>query len=123
VDFTCNSKKEFSFYWTFPSKTSCKDKCGFFDIKNDCSCRVGCMRRGNCCDDFEKECNEELQKESCKLCSICLNGSCLKCKEHSNLSSEGTCSCKDGYSYEIEEDVCINNELFQKKYYKKENFE
>ena len=37
IDSTCHSKKEFSFYWVFPSKTSCKDKCGIFDLNNDCS--------------------------------------------------------------------------------------
>jgi hypothetical protein len=123
IDFTCNSKKEFSFYWTFPSKSSCKDKCGVFDINNDCSCKIGCMRRGNCCDDFEKECGEELQKEGCKLCQICVNGSCIKCKEQSILSNNGICKCENGFFYDFEEDVCIKTNLNNERYFRLKKLE
>jgi len=94
-----------------------------FEINNDCSCRVGCMRRGNCCDDFEKECSEELQKEGCKLCQICLNGSCIKCKELAILSNNGICKCDRGFFYDFEEDVCIRTNLNNQRYYKLKKLE
>ena len=81
-------------------------------------CRVGCMRRGNCCDDFEKECRDELQKEDCKLCNVCINGSCLKCKENAFLNSDNNCLCESGYSYDIEEDICLITESYNKRFLK-----
>lgn len=48
----------------FPSTNSCKNNCGFnnIDKEKDCSCSVNCLREGNCCDDFQKECSLELGK-------------------------------------------------------------
>jgi len=44
----------------FPSKGSCYNKCGYQDKVIDCSCNIDCLKNGNCCDDFEKECQSEL---------------------------------------------------------------
>lgn len=110
VNFSCEEKFKFAFYWIFPSVYSCKDKCGIHAFQADCSCKYSCLRRGNCCDDFEKECKQELKKEDCKLCQeFSYTGECLKCKQNSSLSSShpGQCLCAKGFLYNIEEDICM----------------
>jgi hypothetical protein len=71
------------------------------------------MRKGNCCDDFEKECRNEIEKENCKLCEICDNGKCNKCKNNSFKFKENykDCECNDDFKYDIENDVCISLDL------------
>lgn len=74
----------------------------------DCSCKFTCLRRGNCCDNFEKECLEEISQEKCgKLCDKCVNGKCESCKAHSELK-DGKCSCETKFKYNIEEDICFS---------------
>jgi len=48
----------------FPSTGSCKNKCGTNNLESesDCSCDVDCLRNGNCCDNFERECPLEISK-------------------------------------------------------------
>ena len=116
INFTCEGKQDFSFYWIFPSKFGCKNKCGKQTFDSDCSCKHTCMRRGNCCDDFEKECREEIEKEKCKLCENCVDGKCKKCKENS-FDFKGNsmdCECKEKFEYDIEEDICIKKEIINK---------
>ncbi len=110
-EFRCQKKNEYSFYWIFPSRAGCKDKCGVDHIKADCSCKYECLRQGNCCDDFEKECKDEFLKENCKLCHNCMDGRCAKCKVNSeqNKLDEGICQCKKGYDYDIINDECKKN--------------
>jgi len=109
INFTCEVKTNFSFYWIFPSNYSCKEKCGQDRFESDCSCKHSCLRRGNCCDDFERHCKDEIEKEICKLCEGCSFGKCLKCKENSQLISLGSneCRCQSGFYYDIEEDICL----------------
>ena len=111
-DFKCLKKNEYSFYWIFPSKSGCKDKCGVDHIKSDCSCKYSCLRQGDCCDDFEKECKDELLKENCKLCKKCVDGRCARCKVNSEplVNDEGVCSCKIGYEYDALSDECVKKE-------------
>lgn len=116
INFTCQQNSQYSFYWIFPSKAGCENKCGDHSIEQDCSCRHTCLRRGNCCDNFEKECREELQKEKCKLCEDCIDGVCNKCKSKSYLGeNKNECKCEDGYMYDLEEDLCHKNSDFLKK--------
>ena len=97
---------EFSFFWIFPSSHSCKNKCGGHNFNHDCSCKSTCMRKGNCCDDFEKFCSLEVQQENCILCQNCdKNGDCLKCKENS-ISIDKKCQCTEGFKYDSEDDEC-----------------
>jgi len=116
INFTCEEKKDFSFYWIFPSKFSCKGKCGKKSFEADCSCKHTCMRRGNCCDDFEKECRNEIEKENCKLCEDCVDGKCKKCKKNSSFDfnfkeNSKDCKCKENFEYDIEEDICVPKEI------------
>ncbi len=111
IDFTCKTDKEFAFYWVFPSRESCENKCGD-NTKSDCSCKFTCLRRGNCCDNFEKECNEEMKKEKCStLCDKCVDGKCLECKPHSILNGKNKCKCMKNYNYILEEDICVSNKM------------
>jgi hypothetical protein len=114
-EFRCQEKKEYSFYWIFPSRAGCKDKCGVDHIKADCSCTNECLRQGNCCDDFEKECKDELLKENCKLCQNCVDGRCARCKKNSepNNLDEGLCQCKKGYDYDLRSDQCLKKDSEQ----------
>ncbi len=114
INFTCETINNFSFYWIFPSSFSCKSKCGNHSLESDCSCRHNCLRRGNCCDDFEKECKEEIEKELCKLCDDCSLGKCSKCKKNSFLNNEkrNECLCEKGYFYDIQEDICLNEKEY-----------
>ena len=120
INFTCVKRNNFSFYWIFPSNSSCVNKCGNNSINSDCSCNHTCLRRGNCCDDFEMECKDEIEKENCKICDECVFGKCMQCKEKSFLNSKNNseCLCKEGFSYDIEEDICLpisdkGNKLFK----------
>ncbi len=117
INFTCEAKTNFSFYWIFPSNFSCKEKCGSNSLEADCSCKHSCLRRGNCCDDFEKECKNEIEKEVCKLCDVCSFGKCVKCKENSLLRGFGDnneCGCENGFYYDVEEDICLPLKEFEK---------
>lgn len=113
IDFTCKNEKQFSFYWIFPSRESCENKCGD-NTKSDCSCKFTCLRRGNCCDNFEKECVEEMNKEKCsKLCDNCVNGKCEKCKNNSKMDNNTECQCHTNFNYNIEEDICVLDKLHE----------
>jgi hypothetical protein len=138
VNFTCVNKSTFAFSMIFPSKFSCKSQCGLekaklrkLKIKNmtletncqnedkqyskqDCSCHHHCLKDGNCCDDFESECIEELKKEKCKTCENCHEGKCLKCLENSELH-QGDCNCRKGFYYDIEKDRCLDINLKTQK--------
>lgn len=111
INFTCVLKNNFSFHWIFPSLYSCKNKCNNETIEFDCSCKHTCLRIGNCCDDFEKECQEEVKKEDCKLCDVCEFGKCSKCKSNSflKIQSPNECECEKGFYYDNEEDICLPN--------------
>jgi len=111
INLKCQSKEVFSYYWIFPSLSSCKGKCGI--DRSDCSylicktrCNIDCIRKGNCCDDFDMECPIEFQKEKCKLCSECYDGNCKKCKENSFSSNHINCDCKFGYVFNKVQNTC-----------------
>ena len=113
IDFTCKNEKEFAFYWVFPSRESCLNKCGD-NTKSDCSCKFSCLRRGNCCDNFEKECGEEMRKEKCsKLCENCNKGKCELCKNNSEKKINGACMCMKDYKYDVEEDICVIDKILE----------
>lgn len=59
-NFTCVKKDEFHFNMVFPSKGSCKNNCGLKNKVNDCYCSFHCLKDGNCCDDFDTECEHEI---------------------------------------------------------------
>jgi len=67
------------------------------------------MRRGNCCEDFEQECLDEIGKEDCKLCRNCFDKKCNICRSNADLK-DGICTCKVGFTYNVEEDICVNND-------------
>jgi len=57
MNWTCTEPSVFAWYWIFPSKTSCRNKCDIGIINNsDCSCRRDCINFGNCCQDIEDYC-------------------------------------------------------------------
>ena len=101
VDFNCVNKSTFAFFMIFPSKFSCKNKCGFNERDGDCSCHHHCLKDGNCCDDFEKECPDEIKTEKCKACVECIQGKCARCDENAQLVSSD-CICKTGFYYDLE---------------------
>ena len=121
IDFTCKNEREFAFYWVFPSRETCENKCGD-NTKSDCSCKFTCLRRGNCCDNFEKECSDEMKKEKCnKLCENCVDGKCEKCKVNSKFTHKKECECENKYNYDLEEDICILDKLHELEYMKNQN--
>jgi hypothetical protein len=78
-----------------------------FILFNDLRCNVDCLRKGDCCDDFEQECKSELNKENCNLCSKCHQGTCKICKEYSTLHNQSNyCKCNAGYLYDPKTDTC-----------------
>jgi hypothetical protein len=52
--------------------------------------------------------NKATKKESCskKLCHICEDDKCRKCKVHTNKLIDYSCECKEGYYYNEEFDHC-----------------
>jgi len=54
MNWICLESNMFSWYWVFPSKSSCRNKCDM--IAGDCSCRQDCINYGNCCQDVEDYC-------------------------------------------------------------------
>lgn len=57
IAWTCLEPPIFAWYWVFPSKSTCKNKCGrVIDIEMDCSCHADCFRFANCCQDVEDYC-------------------------------------------------------------------
>ena len=92
-------------YWIYPSKQSCIDRCGLSETDADCSCNESCMRKGNCCDNFDKACPEEKSKEQCSSCNSCSQGHCESCKPNS-ASQNGQCLCQPGHSYNNMNDIC-----------------
>lgn len=57
MNWVCLEPSVFSWYWIFPSKSSCRNKCDItIGPERDCSCRDDCIRYGNCCQDIEEYC-------------------------------------------------------------------
>jgi hypothetical protein len=58
ISWTCLEPPVFAWYWIFPSKASCRDRCNRMTdkIEMDCSCHDSCFRHGNCCQDVEDYC-------------------------------------------------------------------
>jgi hypothetical protein len=57
ISWTCLEPPVFAWYWTSPSKSSCRDRCGRkVDKYQDCSCMENCFQLGNCCQDIEDYC-------------------------------------------------------------------
>lgn len=62
MNWICTNESVFSWYWIFPSRSSCRNRCDQgVGINNnsgygDCSCREDCIRYGNCCQDVEEYC-------------------------------------------------------------------
>jgi hypothetical protein len=67
---TCQNNLGTSLYYVMPSKNSCKNYCGknFTSSASnlDCSCESSCFQKGNCCEDFSKECSTKINKLSSK---------------------------------------------------------
>ena len=122
IDFTCKFLKDNPYFWIYPSKGSCKGTCNksFYNLV-DCSCEQSCLQKGNCCEDFSKNCNT-LMHLQCDLCdeNNCLNGICSKCKENSQ-SLNGICQCNNRYQFDIEKNICIEVEFLYNTSSKKNN--
>jgi hypothetical protein len=57
MNWMCMDPAVFSWYWVFPSKSTCRNRCGLtIENTTDCSCREDCIRYGNCCQDIEEYC-------------------------------------------------------------------
>jgi hypothetical protein len=57
VSWTCLEAPVFAWYWIFPSRSSCRNRCDrLIDNEMDCSCSEDCFRYGNCCQDIEDYC-------------------------------------------------------------------
>jgi hypothetical protein len=58
MNWVCMEQSVFAWYWIFPSKTSCRNRCDMNVGADgmDCSCREDCIRYGNCCQDVEDYC-------------------------------------------------------------------
>ena len=59
ISWTCLEPPVFAWYWIFPSKSSCRSRCGrSIDYEMDCSCTQDCFRNGDCCQDVENSCKQ-----------------------------------------------------------------
>jgi hypothetical protein len=58
IGWACLEAPVFAWYWIFPSKASCRLRCGrvIDNIDMDCSCHQDCFRFANCCQDIEDYC-------------------------------------------------------------------
>lgn len=57
ISWSCLEAPVFAWYWIFPSRSSCRGKCGtLVGSEMDCSCHQDCFRLGNCCQDIEDNC-------------------------------------------------------------------
>lgn len=58
IAWTCLEPPVFAWYWIFPSRASCRMRCGRLqdNIEMDCSCSQDCFRFANCCQDIEDYC-------------------------------------------------------------------
>lgn len=57
ISWTCLETPIFAWYWIFPSRASCRSRCGkLIGFDMDCSCTDDCFRFGNCCQDIEDNC-------------------------------------------------------------------
>lgn len=110
-----NNNVLFSLYTIFPSHT-CVDRCGESNIKinknisSNCSCEESCLRKGNCCVDFDSICLKEIQKERGVLClnKDYKNNACLKCFDNAIISNNKIdCECSSGYYHDVNEDKCV----------------
>ena len=100
-------KATLSFYWVFPSKNSCSNSCGIAN-RGDCSCSYECIRYGNCCDDIDKVCPSEVKNAYYSLCREYnyTTYECVQCTENAIKDKEGSCRCKEGYTYSIKNEKC-----------------
>lgn len=60
ISMTCVEPQNYAWYWVFPSRATCLNKCGMeFNLLNgmDCSCNVNCLQKGNCCQDIDEYCS------------------------------------------------------------------
>lgn len=69
ITMSCLESEQFAWNIVYPSKTTCKNKCGM-DINTaggmDCSCNEVCEKKGNCCQDYEDLCTEEEEDDKNK---------------------------------------------------------
>jgi len=73
-------------------------RCGVFDKGAACQCDLGCYERGDCCDDFEVGCSENLS-----AAEVCGDGKC-------NFSKgEGCVTCPADCSYYCLKDPSTNH--------------
>lgn len=59
ISMTCVQAPAFAWYWVYPSKSTCREKCNLginAAVGMDCACDKECLRRGNCCQDFDDFC-------------------------------------------------------------------
>jgi hypothetical protein len=59
ITMSCLESENFAWNMVYPSKTTCKNKCGM-DVNiaggMDCSCNEICEKKGNCCQDYDELC-------------------------------------------------------------------
>ena len=58
IAWACLEPPVFAWYWIFPSRASCRQRCGRVQDNHemDCSCHPDCFRFANCCQDVEDYC-------------------------------------------------------------------
>jgi hypothetical protein len=61
ITWTCLEPPIFAWYWVYPSRSSCRNYCGYIVQEDwDCSCSSDCFFYGNCCQDIDYYCDEIL---------------------------------------------------------------
>lgn len=65
ITWSCLQPPVFSWYWVYPSKSSCKDKCKVDKTENsDCSCSQSCTSKANCCPDYDFYCPQNKKRKN-----------------------------------------------------------
>lgn len=67
ISMRCIEPQNYAWYWVFPSKSTCHNKCGIeMSLLDgmDCSCNVNCLQKGNCCEDLETFCPNSISRPS-----------------------------------------------------------
>lgn len=65
ITWSCLQPPVFSWYWVYPSKSSCKDKCNSEKTENtDCSCSNNCVTKANCCPDYDFYCIQSKKRKN-----------------------------------------------------------
>ena len=83
ITWSCLEPPVFGWYWVYPTKNSCRNKCAVKDL-DTCSCSKECIQDGSCCPDFDFYCQNRNSKsdnrKNNKMSSTNSNATVLKNK-------------------------------------------